>query len=121
MSGKASLLVVLGFSMLFMVIGGKYTGVSGRMTDNYVEYYTETISHNLAISGANLAANQIFLDPTWVTGFSNLAYQNGTINVAVNIIDAFKNIRQIVSTETYNGESSTVRVTLSPSKFSKFA
>lgn len=121
MSGKASLLVVLGFSMLFMVVGGKFTGVSGRMTDNFVSYYNETISHNLAISGANLAANQIFLDPTWVAGYSNVPYQNGTLNVAVNIIDAFKNIRQIVSTGTYNGQTSTVRVTLSPSKFSKFA
>lgn len=121
MSGKASLIVILGFSMLFMVIAGKFSGVSGRMTDNYVDYFNETISHNLAISGANLAANEIFLDPTWTAGYVNLPYQEGLINVSVNIIDAFKNIRQIVATGTFNGNSSIVRVTLSPSKFSKFA
>ncbi|QQS35220.1 MAG: hypothetical protein IPM56_13300 [Ignavibacteriales bacterium] len=121
MSGKASLIVILGFSMLFMVIGGKFTGVSGRMTDNYVDYYNETIAHSIAVSGANLAANQIFIDPTWTDGYASLAYQNGTIDVKVNIIDAYKNIRQIVAVGNYNGEKSTVRVTLSPSKFSKFA
>ena len=121
MSGKASLIVMIGFSMLFLAIANNFHGVSGRMTDNYVEYFTQTTSHNIAISGANLAANEIFLDPTWTTGFNNLDYQNGKLFVNVLILDNYKNIRQIVSRGIFNKDTSTVRITLAPSKFSKFA
>lgn len=121
MSGKASLIVMIGFSMLFLAIANNFHGVSGRMTDNYVDYFGKTTAHNIAVSGANLAANEIFLDPTWTTGYSNLSYQNGKLFVNVNILDSYKNIRQIVSRGVFNKDTSVVRITLAPSKFSKFA
>ncbi|GBD88868.1 hypothetical protein BMS3Abin03_02810 [bacterium BMS3Abin03] len=121
MSGKASLLVIAGFSLLFMIIAKNFDSVSTRAVDNYVNYYDETTAHNIAVSGANIAANQIYLDPNWTTGYSNIPYQGGKLDVDVNIIDAYQNIRQIVVHGDYNGYSSTVKVTLSPSKFSKFA
>lgn len=121
MSGKASLIVMIGFSMLFLVIANNFHSVSGRMTDNYVDYFSQTTSHNIAISGANLAANEIFLDPTWTTGYNNLDYQNGKLFVNVLILDVYKNIRQIVSRGIFNKDTSIVRITLAPSKFSKFA
>lgn len=121
MSGKAIFLVVMGFSLLFMIAGLFYNDVSGRMTDNYIEYFDQTTAHNIAVSGANMAANQIFLDPTWTAGYNNLSYQNGRLNVKVNVLDAFKNVRQIYSIGIFNRDTSRVKVTLSPSKFSKFA
>lgn len=121
MSGKAILLVMMGFSMLFMVVGNFFNGVSGRMTDNYVDYFNKTTSHNIAISGANMAANEVFLDPTWTSGYNDLDYQNGKLYVAVNVLDAFKNIRQIYAIGIFNRDTSRVKVTLAPSKFSKFA
>jgi len=121
MTGKASLLVVAGFSILFMIVAKNFGSTSSRAVDNYVNYYDETIAHNIAVSGANIAANQIYLDPNWTSGYSNIHYQGGELNVDVNIIDVYQNIRQIVVRGDYNGYSSTVKVTLSPSKFSKFA
>lgn len=121
MSGKAILLVMMGYSLLFMIAGNYFNGVSGRMTDNYVEYFTNTTAHNIAISGANMAANEIFLDPTWTTGYNNLDYQDGKLYLAVNVLDAYKNIRQIHSVGIFDGDTSRVKVTLVPSKFSKFA
>ncbi|MGB5848197.1 MAG: hypothetical protein WBH40_06905 [Ignavibacteriaceae bacterium] len=121
MSGKASLLVIAGFSLIFLVISVNFGSVSNRAVDNYVDYSNETISHNIATSGANIAANEIYLDPTWDDGYQNLIYQGGSLDIDVNVVDAFQNIREIVSTADYNGKSSTVKVTLSPSKFSKFA
>jgi len=121
MGGKASLFVVAGFSLLFLVISNNFGTVSNRSVDNYSNYFDGTTAHNLAISGANIAANNIYLDPTWDDGYDNLSFQGGTINVEVNIIDAYQNIRQIVSAAYYRGEDDTVRVTLAPSKFSKFA
>ncbi len=121
MSGKASLLVVAGFSLIFLVFSKNFGSVSNRSVDNYVNYFDETIAHNIAVSGANIAANQIFIDPNWLVGYSNLPFQGGKLNVEVNIVDAYQNIREIVATGDYNGVSEIVKVTLAPSKFSKFA
>ena len=121
MSGRAILFLVLGFSVIYLILGLNFGRLSTDSVKNYVTYYSSTNAHNIAVSGANLAANQIFFDPTWTTGFSNENYNGGTMNVSVQVLDAFKNVRQIVSTGTYQGYTSTVKVTLQPSSFSKFA
>ncbi len=121
MSGRAILFLVLGFSIIYLILGLNFGRLSTDSVKNYVTYYSSTNAHNIAVSGANLAANQIFFDPTWTTGYTNENYNGGTMNVSVNVLDAFKNVRQIVSTGTYQGYSSTVKVTLQPSSFSKFA
>ncbi len=48
-------------------------------------------------------------------------FSGGQLNVTVQVLDAYKNIRKIVFNGSYHGITSTVEVTLSPSKFSKFA
>ena len=121
MSGKAVLLVVAGFSLIFLVVGQNFGNISNRSVDNYVDYFNETIAHNIAVSGANMAANEIYQDPYWDDGYENIQYQHGELGIEVNIIDVYQNFREIVATGEYEGISSTVRVTLAPSKFSKFA
>ena len=121
MAGKASLFLVVGFSLIFLTIGKNFGSLSTSAVDNLTDYYTETVAHNIAATGANMAANKMFLDPTWTAGYNKVKYSDGTLDVDVNIIDAFKNIRQISSTGSFNGVTSTVSVTLQPSKFSKFA
>lgn len=121
MAGKATFLVIIGFTLVFMVAIKNFGRISTDAVGNMVSYYTEMIAHNIAVSGANLASNQIFVDPTWDDGYSDENFSGGKLNVSVQVVDAYKNIRQIVSTGTYHGLTSTVTVTLSPSKFSKFA
>lgn len=121
MAGKAALFLVVGFSLIFLTIGKNFGSLTSRAVDNMADYYTETVAHDISVSGANMAANKIFFDPTWTAGYNNVGYLNGTLNVNVTVLDAFKNIRQITSTGTFNGISNTVSVTLQPSKFSKFA
>lgn len=130
MAGKAALFLVVGFSLIFLTIGKNFGGLSNRAVDNLTDYYAETVSHDIAVTGANMAANRIFLDPTWTAGYNNVSYQNGTMNVTVSVIDAFKNIRKITSVGTLKRLSNTgqmedvtntVSVILQPSKFSKFA
>jgi len=122
MSGKASLLLVVAFSLVFMVISGNFGSTSNRAVDNYVDYYKKVISHSIAVSGANIAANNIFLDPTWnASGYSDIDFQDGTIGIDVQQIDPFKNILEITTQGLYEGYSSTVKIKLAPSKFSKFA
>jgi hypothetical protein len=121
MSGKAVLIVVAGFSLIFLVVGQNFGNISNRSVDNYVDYFNETVAHNIAVSGANMAANEIYIDPLWDDGYENIQYQYGELDIDVNIIDVYQNHREIVATGEYEGVSSTVRVTLAPSKFSKFA
>jgi hypothetical protein len=119
--GKAALLLVLGFSMIFLVATQNFGTISTRAVDNMVDYTNETVSHDIAVSGANMAANAIFLDNSWTAGYSNVDFNNGKLNVTVQIVDAFKNIKKIISQGTFGGITRKVEVTLSPSKFSKFA
>jgi hypothetical protein len=121
MVGKAALLLVAGFSLIFLVIAKNFGNLSTRAVDNYTDYYKKTVAHDIAVTGANMAANQIFFDPTWTAGYDDINYQEGNLDVTVTILDAFKNIRKVTSVGEFSGEYSTVSVVLSPSKFSKFA
>lgn len=121
MSGKATLLIIMGFCLIFLVISKNFGDVSNRSTDNFVNYYNETVAHDIAISGANVAANQIFLNPTWNSGYSDVPFQGGSFDVQLAVLDPYKNIRELTVEGTYQGRTSTVKVKFAPSKFSKFA
>jgi len=121
MSGKATLLLIVGFSLLFLIVSRNFGDVSNRAVDNFINYHKETVAHDIAVSGANVAANQIFMDPTWDDGYDDVPFQNGTMDISVQILDPYKNIRQITAQGTYQGYTHTAKVTLAPSKFSKFA
>ncbi|NWF51014.1 MAG: hypothetical protein HXY49_10795 [Ignavibacteriaceae bacterium] len=121
MAGKASFFLIIGLTTIFLVAVRNFGSISNRAVDNIVGYYNDMIAHNIAVSGANMAANQIFFDPTWDEGYDDLSFEGGEINVSVNIVDAYKNIREIKSEGEYRGTTSIVSVILSPSKFSKFA
>lgn len=121
MAGKATFITIIGFTLLFMVAIKNFGNISTSSVGNMVGYYSEMIAHNIAVSGANLASNQVFVDPTWDAGYTNEDFSGGKLNVEVEVVDVYKNIRKIIATGTYHGMESIVEVTLSPSKFSKFA
>lgn len=103
MGGKASVLLVLGFSTMFLVFGFNLNVISLNSVENYSEYYEESVAHNCAVSGANMAASKMFFDPDWEAGFDNINFSEGTIDVEVTILDASNNIKQITSTGTFSG------------------
>ena len=61
MSGKATLLLIVGFSIIFLIVSRNFGDVSNRAVDNFINYHKETIAHDLAVSGANIAANNIIV------------------------------------------------------------
>jgi hypothetical protein len=119
MVGKASLLVVLGFTLIFMVMGYFWGRVATRSVDNQTSYYKNTIAHNLAVSGANLGLNEIFQDPDWIDGFSDLPYEIGLVNVTVNVQDSIS--KMLTSVGSFMGVDREVRVKLMKSTFAKYA
>ncbi|MCU7492174.1 MAG: hypothetical protein ACM3UR_12550 [Bacteroidota bacterium] len=119
MGGKASIYMVLGFSLIFLVASMNYGRLTGSAVDNNVEYYKNTVAHNIAVSGANMAANEIFLDKNWNAGYTNLPFSSGKINVTVE--DAGQQKKRITSTGEFQGISKKVVILLQPSGFSKYA
>ncbi|HEX2961224.1 MAG TPA: hypothetical protein VHO43_05500 [Ignavibacteriales bacterium] len=119
MGGKASIYMVLGFSLIFLVASLNYGRLTGSAVDNNVEYYKNTVAHNIAVSGANMAANEIFLDKNWNAGYTNLPFSGGYINVTVEDIGGKK--KKITSTGQFQGIPKKVAIILQPSGYSKYA
>lgn len=125
MVGKATLFVVAGFSLIFLIVEYNMGNVSTRAVENFTDYYLENFSREIAASGANLAANELFLNPKWKDGFSDYEFtegkKEGNLNVTVEEIDPVKKHLKITSVGEYQGVADTVEVILIPSSFSKFA
>lgn len=121
MGGKAAILLVLGFSTIFLVFGYNFNNLTLRAVDNLSDYYVTTSAYNIAASGANIAANKIFTDPTWTAGYTDIPFSGGSYSIAVTILDPVRNVRQVTSTGKYNNTSKTITVVLQPTKFSQFA
>jgi len=121
MGGKAALLLVLGFSVIFMIAGRNFNNMSTSAVDNFVGYYSDAKAHNLAASGVNLVTNQVFLNGAMADQTFNYNFDDGTITVTLSTLDVYKNIKQILSVGTFSNVSSTIRIILKPSVFSKYA
>ncbi len=78
------MLLVIGFSLIFMSVSNNFNTLSVKSIEGYSDYFVETMAYNIAVSGANMAANQIFVDRTWEAGYSNLSINGGTLNVYVS-------------------------------------
>ena len=119
--GKLAFIMVLGFSTLFLVMGYNANNVASSSVQNMADYHAKTVAYNIASSGANMSANEIFMDANWTTGFSNEDFEDGYFDATVEVLDAVLNIRKLTTTATYRGVSKTVEVIFKPSSFSKFA
>jgi hypothetical protein len=120
MAGKATLFVVAGFSVIFLVIVQNFGRITSRAVDNYVDYHRQTLAHNIAVSGANVAASDVYFDPSWATGYADVPYQDGILNLNVQYDNTYKT-HTIKSIGTFQGWNDTVIVVLAPANFSYYA
>ncbi len=118
MVGKASLIIILGFTFIFIVMGYFWGEIATRSVENHTSYYKNTIAHNIAVSGANLALRELWQDSSWTTGFTNKAFSSGEMNVTVTNQDSFKYVKSIGE---YMSVEDTVYVTLMKSTYTKYA
>ena len=126
MGGKAILLVVLGFSIIFSVVNFNASSTTTRAMENLSEYYSKTHLHNIASSGANMAANKVFRNPNWSGSYSKLPFEGGELDISVTTFSVDK--KRIISKARYYGifdgkfaeDSAIVKIILQPSSFGKF-
>ncbi|GJQ21534.1 MAG: hypothetical protein HBSIN02_18890 [Bacteroidia bacterium] len=127
--GRTSILMVMGFNVIFALMGFSLSRVSEEAVKNYSLYYTNAAVHNIAASAANIAANQIFFTPNWREGYSNVPFAGGTYSVQVK--DLPNRRIQITARATtqgpdettgaYENKEATIIIVMQPSSFSKFA
>jgi len=60
MTGKLSLIVIIGFSIIFGVASQYWNRTNNRAVENFVGYYDTTMAHNIAVSAANIAADSVY-------------------------------------------------------------
>ena len=84
MGGKAAILLVISFSIIFLFFGHRFNTLSTQSVDNLADYYVQSKAHNIAVSAANMAANEIFMNKTWEAGYTNLEFNGGVITVYVS-------------------------------------
>jgi cytoskeletal protein CcmA (bactofilin family) len=65
MGGKAALIVVVGFSIILGFVVRSLSVVSTRAQSNMSTYAASSESHNLVITGANVALACLYQDTTW--------------------------------------------------------
>lgn len=119
MGGKATILIVLGFTISFLAFGRNFLDLTNRSSKNVVEYYSETKAHNIAVSAANLACNELFLDKNWTSGFNETDYQGGSFEVELK--DTLVDSKIVKATGYYNNVVDHVTIVLQPSSYAKFA
>jgi len=65
MVGKAGLIVVIGFSVILGFMSLNMTKVAKNAIGNMSSYADATLSHNLAVAGANVGLARFYCDTTW--------------------------------------------------------
>lgn len=118
MGGKISVILVMMFSALFALFGRNILNNSVTITENFSDYYSVTRAQSIAISGANMAINKLYLNKNWMTGIPNLAFADGEMSVDIDTVGW--DSRRITSIGEYNGVEKRVEILLEPENFAMF-
>lgn len=83
MGGKAALILVMGFGLIFGYLATRINQLESVAIDNTSRYLEVTNSHNLAVAGANVALAKLYQDTTlWSrTSDTVLAEQSFTTGI----------------------------------------
>ena len=118
MGGKGALLLVLGFSLIFMVAGRNFNDMAISTVDNYASYLYDAKAHNVAAAGINIVANKFFVNNSIADQTFNYSLDSGTVQVTLT---TFGNEKQIVSTGNYFNKTAVIKLLLHTSSFAKYA
>ena len=81
--GRILLILLVGFAASFAILA---RGKEQRFVDSVekmVDQFTSSTAKNAAASGAYMALNQLYQNPAWRAGYSNLVIGGNALNVTV--------------------------------------
>jgi len=131
--GRASILLVMGYVALLLMSGVLMSDMSVQAYDNGLRYYQGVKGRNIAIAGANIAANYIFRYPPnvngngWFAGYTTpVSFDGGTFTVTVDStasVDPLTGERRLTlrAEALYDDSTTTVIATMRQSNYAKFA
>jgi hypothetical protein len=132
MVGRATLIVILGFSAIFGVASIWWTQESTKAVTNVEDYYNTAQSHNEAVIAANLACDSIFQNNAdtslLMSGLTGVFPDGNRYTIKAIMEPGTGNYRNCLITATcsYTDQFSipydtVVQVLLSPYSFSRYA
>ena len=129
--GRQALIMVVAYSLIFLLTGAMMSNATVDAFNNAMAYSDTGTLQNIAIAGANMAANYVFINKpgiagnAWWNGWTTpISLAGGTFTVRMDSVqDMFGKWGRIQMTTTaYYGDSTyQVVVLFNPSQFSKFA
>jgi hypothetical protein len=132
MGGKASLILILGFSFLMAYAILNLSTAGTRSVENMSAYASMTASHNLALAGANVGLAKLYRDTTWGSSGSSTVSQsfsglpfNGSFAATASLVSQGKMLRSVsaypAGGTTYRDTVEVILNTSASNSFSLFA
>ncbi|MCB0749504.1 MAG: hypothetical protein KDC90_18745, partial [Ignavibacteriae bacterium] len=119
MGGKASLLILLGFSTIMILVGLNMNRASTSAVDNSSKYYEISAAKEISRSGINLALNNLSRNNSWVPSKSPYSYM-GKNNLEISVKDT-GGVKIVTAIGTYADKSRLIEVKINQSSFSEYA
>jgi len=83
MVGKASLLLLSGMIIVLMTYHQKMGNISTRAGENFFDYYSKEVAHQIAVSGVNIAATKIYKNGKWHSIKKSFDFQDGNLKTVL--------------------------------------
>lgn len=102
MGGRASLILVMGFSLVLGYLSTNLNRYSTQALNNMTSYYDATSSHALAVAGANAALAKFYTDTSW-SGPMHQSIESGALtgSFTVTMVNVGTYQRRLRSVSTY--------------------
>jgi hypothetical protein len=117
--GRSALIMVIGFTVVLLMIGGNISKVSSSAMENYMKYYKTEIAHSLAGSCINLAGRSLYENGLWTGGFSNKSFAGGVLNCTV--VNVGGNQVRLTAKAKFMDLENQITCLVQPSSFSRYA
>lgn len=108
MVGKASLLLLSGMIILLMTYHQKMGNITTRAGENFFDYYSKEVAHQIAVSGINIAAARMYKDGKWHNIQKTFSFQDGNLHTVLLSDTVGKDTILVGSIGSYKGYIDTV-------------
>ena len=105
MGGRGLLIVILGVSFILMVFQAKTGNFSTDALDNYLDYHDYSVTHQIAVSGLNIAAAKLYENYSWRGPLTNVSLNGGNFSLSFN---SAGDTLSVYSVATFGSEIDTV-------------
>ena len=113
MTGRAQLLLIMGFSAIFLVVSLNFATVGRRTEENSLKYYSFASAREIASSGMNVALEKIYEQQSW-SGTISQNFAGGSYAVSAYEVEISPGTLQktVTSIGSFGAVSETSVVTL---------